>query len=196
MIGISHRVGRVAARPTIILTAAILCAVPNAGRAQPDDDLRASEQSIKAAYLYKFAGYVEWPDLPAAEPAMPITIGVLGSGSLADELAEITAGRSVNNRPIQVRRVTPGLPLDDLEVLFIGAQERRRLDQLLRPARQLPILTVTESDGALTEGSIINFTVSGQRVRFEISLVAAEQSRLRLSSRLLDVAQRVYRSPE
>jgi hypothetical protein len=180
----------------LILAIAILCAGPNAGRAQPNNGLRASEQSVKAAYLYKFAGYVEWPDQPPEESRTPITIGVQGSISLADELTEITAGRTVNNRPIRVRRITAGLPLDDIQVLFIGAQERNRLDEALLPARQLPILTVTESEGALTEGSIINFTVDDQRVRFEISLVAAELNGLQLSSRLLDVAQRVYRSPE
>jgi hypothetical protein len=164
--------------------------------AQSNDALRVSEQSVKAAYLYKFAGYVDWPDLQPVGSEIPINIGVVGSGSLADELARITVGRTINNRPISVRQITTDLLLEEIQVLFIGAQERNRLDEWLLQARTLPILTVTESEGALSEGSIINFTVNDQRVRFEVSLGAADQSRLRLDSRLLAVAQRVYRSTE
>jgi hypothetical protein len=71
-----------------------------------------------------------------------------------------------------------------------------RLDELLRPARLLPILTVTESPAALDAGSIINFMIEQERVRFEISLPAAERSGLRVSSRLLAVARRVTRLPQ
>lgn len=178
------------------LVAILCCGGQRPAFAQPNDGLRVSEQSVKAAYLYKFAGYVDWPDLPPGEAGAPINIGVVGSGSLADELARITVARTVNNRPIRVRRVTADVPLDEIQVLFIGAQERNRLDDWLSQARSFPILTVTESEGALSDGSIINFTVNDQRVRFEVSLSAADGSRLRLDSRLLAVAQRVYRSLE
>jgi len=158
--------------------------------------LRVSEQSVKAAYLYKFAGYVEWPDTRPTDAPTPVTIGVFGAASLAQELAQITIGRTVNDRPIDVRRVDFDDRLDDLQILFIGAQERNRLGELFATVQRLPVLTVTESEGALAQGSIINFTLDEQRVRFEVSLYAAELSRIRLSSRLLAVAQRVYRSPE
>jgi hypothetical protein len=125
-----------------------------------------------------------------------VTIGVFGAASLAQELAQITIGRTVNDRPIDVRRVGFDDRLDDLQILFIGAQERNRLGELFATVQRLPVLTVTESEGALAQGSIINFTLDEQRVRFEVSLYAAELSRIRLSSRLLAVAQRVYRSPE
>lgn len=160
--------------------------------AQPEDPL-VTERSVKAAYLCKFAGYVEWPGTaPAA--GSPLLIGVMGSAPMAEELVRITSGRRINDRPVEVRRVGPDEPLDGLHVLFVGERERTRLDALLLPARQLPILTVTESAGALADGSIINFTVDHERVRFEVSLPAAERSRLRLSSRLLAVAQRVQRT--
>jgi hypothetical protein len=154
----------------------------------------ASERSVKAAFLYKFTEYVDWPATLAAQDE-PFTIGVLGSGAFADELLRMTEDRSVNQRFIEVRRLTPNDAVDDLEVLFVAADQRGRLSELLSPARGLPILTVTESEGALADGSIINFTVMGDRVRFEISLDAAQASQLKLNSRLLAVAQTIHQSP-
>lgn len=150
-------------------------------------------QRVKAAYLYKFASYVEWPD---DQPSEPITIGVLGARAFAEELLAITAGRSVDGRSIRVRQVVQGDELDGLQILFIGRQEAPRLDRRLAPVIGQPILTVTESDGALAAGSIVNFAVVEDRVRFEISLPAAHRNRLRLSSQLLAVAQRVHRAIE
>jgi hypothetical protein len=173
------------------LAVLLLAVVPGLARGQSGDVVRA-ERNIKAAYLYKFAGYVQWPDI-APGSTEPITIGVLGADAIAEELASVTVGRTVNDRPISVRRLGADRALDDLEILFIGADEGGRLPELLSATGQRPILTVTELEGALTSGSVINFVVSGERVRFEISLPAADSRELRLSSGLLAVAQRVYR---
>jgi hypothetical protein len=155
----------------------------------------ASERSVKAAFLYKFTEYVDWPATPATRDT-PFTIGVLGSGAFADELLRMTEDRSVGQRFIRVRRLTPNDAVDDLQVLFIAADQRGRLSELLSPVRGRPILTVTESEGALADGSIINFTVMGDRVRFEVSLDAAQASQLKLNSRLLAVAQNIRQSPQ
>jgi hypothetical protein len=154
-----------------------------------------SERSVKAAFLYKFASYVLWPNSEAAENTA-IVIGVLGRADFARELSEITAGRTVSSRPITIRRLGDDEPLDGLDILFIGDDEHDRLAEVLAQARAKPILTVSESAGAIAEGSIINFTVDAERVRFEVSLYSAEQSQLRLNARLLAVAQQVYREPE
>ena len=172
------------------------CALPQAGSAQPTLPMPVSELSIKAAYLFKFAGYVEWPPDSQSDALEPFVIGVLASDPFADELARITAGRTVNDRTISVRRIKADEPLGDVDILFVGEHDRKRLDQLLVPARQLPILTVTETVGAIPDGSIINFTQDKDRVRFEISLYFAEQSMLKLNSRLLAVADSVHRGPE
>jgi hypothetical protein len=154
----------------------------------------ASERSIKAAFLYKFTEYVAWPTTAARQDA-PFTIGVLGSGAFADELLRMTEDRNVNRRFIEVRRVSASDAVDDLQVLFVAGDQRGKLGELLAPAQGRPILTVTESEGALADGSIINFTVNGDRVRFEVSLDAAEASQLKLNSRLLAVAQTIHQSP-
>jgi hypothetical protein len=154
-----------------------------------------SERSVKAAFLYKFASYVEWPNSSTAEDS-PIVIGVLGGADFARELAEITAGRSVSNRPIRIRRLDRDDAADGLDILFIGDEMRDELARVLDATRHQPILTVTETVGAIEDGSIINFTVDAERVRFEVSLHAAELGQLRLNARLLAVAQAVYREPE
>jgi hypothetical protein len=138
---------------------------------------------------------VQWPNSDAAADS-PIVIGVLGGNDFARELAQITTGRTVSNRPISIRRVAPSEPVDGLDILFIGDEERDELPRLLMVIRNKPILTVTESAGAIADGSIINFTVDAERVRFEVSLYAAELSQLRLNARLLAVAQQVYKEPE
>jgi hypothetical protein len=163
--------------------------------AQVRDAAPVSANSVKAAFLYKFAGYVEWPE-SAAGAGGPITIGVAGAEPFAAELAEITRGRTVGGRPINVRRVADEDSFDGLQILFIANQARGNARGLLASARSRPILTVTESAGALADGSIINFTQDKDRVRFEISLYAAEQSMLKLNSRLLAVADSVHRGPE
>ena len=178
------------------LAALVAWAFPQAGSGQPIQPMPVSELSIKAAYLFKFAGYVEWPPDTQSGAQEPFIIGVLASDPFADELARITAGRTIADRPIRVRRIKADEPLGDVDILFVGEHDRKRLDQLLVPARQLPILTVTETTGAIAAGSIINFTTENQRVRFEVSLPAAEQSRLKLSSRLLAVAAHVHRTTD
>ena len=177
-----------------VVAAAAICVPAGHGDAQQSSP-QASERAIKAAFLYKFAEYVDWPSISTRPRDTPFTIGVLGSGPLADDLLRMTADRTVDDRPIRVRRLAPNDSVDDLQVLFIAGERQDALGELLTPVKGQPILTVTESEGALAEGSIINFTVMGERVRFEVSLGAAQDSRLRLSSRLLAVAENVYQSP-
>lgn len=156
------------------------------------EDTQAVERGVKAAFLFKFLGYVEFP--PAADAATaPFVIGVMEADSLAGELVRITAGRSINQRPVQVRVLREGDSLAGVHLLFMGAAMTARAAPLLRSAQQASVLTVTESDLGLASGSVINFRLIDQRVRFEVSLEAAEKSNLKLSSRLLSVAYAVQK---
>jgi hypothetical protein len=162
-----------------------------AGRADAAESDDALEHRVKAAFLYKFAGYVDWPPAAFAGADTPITIGVIGSEPLATELAQVVTGRTVNNRSIAVRRIKAGEALAGVHILFVGNAERARLSQHARNAQAHSVLTVSESEGALEQGSMINFVVADRRVRFEVALDSAEKGGLRLSSRLLAVAQQV-----
>jgi hypothetical protein len=159
--------------------------------ARADEDAATLEDRVKAAYLYKFAGFVEWPAKSFTRPDTPVTIAVLGADPVVMELNQAVAGRTVNDRPLAVRRLRTGDSLAGVHILFVGKSESARLTQLAQATQPRSILTVTESDGALEQGSVINFVRADRRVRFEISVESAEKSGLRLSSRLLAVAQDV-----
>lgn len=169
---------------------AVVIAAP-AGHARAAEDTSALEQQVKAAFLYKFAGYVDWPSAAFARPDTPLTIAVAGADALAAELVQATSGRMVEGRSVVVKRVKPGDPLAGVHILFVGKGENDRLQQWVHAAQPQSVLTVSESDGALAKGSVINFVISERRVRFEVALDSAEKSRLKLSSRLLAVAQQV-----
>lgn len=151
----------------------------------------APEHSIKAAYLYNFASYVDWPPAALDSPDAPFAIGVLGDEQIAAELVPLMRGRQVHGRPIAVRQVQSGDELAGLHVLFIGRESAPALARLLDDARDNSVLVVTEWDGALEAGSAINFRLVDQRVRFEVSVDAADAGGLAISSRMLAVAERV-----
>jgi hypothetical protein len=154
------------------------------------DDVSPGEIQIKAAFLYKFTGYVEWPKSSFKDPDSPITIGVAGAEEIVDELRRIVAGRSVQSRRLTVTVVNRESDLSGVHVLYIGRDASARLGRLVEVARQRPILTVTDVPEGLG-GGMINFVMIKRRVQFEISVEAAEKAGLVLSSRLLAVAVRV-----
>jgi hypothetical protein len=149
----------------------------------------APEASVKAAFLYKFANYVEWPANAFATPTAPLVIGVAGADEIAGELERLAPGRSVNAHPLVVRRVKEGEPVRGVHILFIGRDLATAA--ALRAAQQQGALTVTESERGLEMGSAINFVTAGERVGFEVSLDSAEKGGHRISSRMLSVARRV-----
>jgi hypothetical protein len=151
----------------------------------------ATEASVKAAFLYKFAGYVEWSDSMFSAPDAPFAMGVLGADEIASDLTRIVAGRSIGGHPVVVRRLKEGEALKGVHLIFIGKAESARLASLLRSAQQQGVLAVTESERGLEAGSAINFVVAEDRVGFEVSLDAAEKTGHRISSRMLAVARRV-----
>lgn len=148
----------------------------------------ATEPTIKAAFLFKFAGYVEWPETAFSSPSAPIVIGVAGSEEIAAELEKLLPGRAIGSRPGIVRRVKEGDSLQGVHILFVGRREPDAA-ALLRKAQRAGALTVTET--GLESGSVISFVAADGRISFEVSLDTAERDGLRISSRMLAVARRV-----
>ena len=150
----------------------------------------ATESGVKAAFLYKFANYIEWPANAFSAPAAPLVIGVLGADEVAAELDRIVPGRNVNGHPVTVKRLKGGEGAAGVHILFVGRESGTAA--AVRSAREQGALTVTETEHGLeTMGSAINFLTAGDRVAFEVSLDAAEKSGHRISSRMLAVAKRV-----
>ena len=159
------------------------------GTAQP----ASLERRVKAAFLYKFLGYTDFPPATFADPAAPLVIGVMAADELAAELAKIVAGRQVQARPVSVKVVRDGESLAGLHLLFVGGADAARLRNALKGAPASAMLVVSESEQGLQQGSVINFKVIEDRVRFDVSLDAADRNSIKLSSRLLTVANQVHK---
>lgn len=169
-----------------LIVALVLC-VPMSMAAE--ESSLSIQQRIKAAFLYKFATYVEWPANAFAEPESPIVIGVSGAEPIAQELEQAVLGRKVSGRSVQVRRIAKGDAANDCcQILFVGGD---RVTDMLAQALGHPVLTVTEVSAEHPKGSIINFLAAEDRVRFDISREAAERNGLQLRSQLLAVARQV-----
>jgi hypothetical protein len=155
-----------------------------------------TEEQVKAASLYRFLGYVEWPRTAFPRADSPYVISVINADEIADELLRLTAGRSLDNRPVTVRRLRADQPVTETHVLFIGRGEHSQLRQLLRQVQGQPILVVTEWEGALSQGSMINFRLVEDRVRFEIALEPVGKAGLQINSRMLSVALSVVKESQ
>lgn len=154
-----------------------------------------TEFQVKAAYLYKFGSYIEWPQNTFATAETPVTIGVRGADALANELIRIAIDHTVNGRPVLVRKLGVGDTLAGINVLFIGSEFRDHYADIIAAAKGLPILTVTEAEQSLAHGSMINFVLVDGRVRFEAAPKAAKQNNLTISARLLAAAYRIAEVP-
>ncbi|WP_461481299.1 YfiR family protein [Porticoccus sp.] len=146
------------------------------------------ETRVKAAFLFKFCNYIEWPRDTFSSAEAPLVIAVMGADSLAGELQLAVMDRQINGRAVIVRQLRPDDSLEGVHVLFIGGKGAGQRHTAV--STKLPILTVTENEHPAATG-MINFVVVNDRVRFDIARDRAEQAGLKLSSLLLSVARRV-----
>lgn len=160
-------------------------------QAQSVESTGAMERQVKAAYLYKFASYIEWPEGTFAAADSALVIGVAGADALSEELERLVAGRTINGRAMTVRRIRRGEPIAGIHILFLGRIEKAALQEFIGMAKGLPTLTVSESEEAHALGSMINFRLAEERMRFEVALKPVAQSRLKISARMLAVAYKV-----
>lgn len=151
---------------------------------------RSPEYTLKAAFLFNFVKFVDWPADTFADEKSPFSLCVLGGEDPFDgSLDELVANEAVNGRPIAVRRKTRGADLRTCHLLFIDRTERERQAEILASLRGSPVLTVGETDRFLAEGGLFNFFLEANRVRFEVNLPAVERTPLKVSSKLLRLAR-------
>lgn len=147
----------------------------------------------KAAHLHRFAGFVEWPATRFATPDAPIVVGIVGSPGVQKELAQVVAGRLVQNRPMQVVELAEPRQAATVHMLMIGRGASKRAGEWVAAAKGQPVLVVTDLAQGLERGAALSFVEAEGRLRFEASVPAAEAAGLRLSSRLLPLAERVVK---
>ena len=146
-----------------------------------------SESAVKAAYLHRIIGLVEWPPGSFQAPDSPLVVAVAGNDAVAADLEQMVVGRPVHGRPVAVRRLREGEAPTGAHVLVVGAGREARVRELASITG--PLLVVTEQENGHQLGGVLNFVVVDGRVRFTASLPQADARGLRLSARLLEVAQ-------
>lgn len=172
------------------LLLAVLGLAGAAARAQPAAAEKPRESLVKAAFLHKFASFVEWPDGTFTRPDTPLRIGVLGDEQVWRDLRDLARDRDRDGRPVAVARLSAGEPLSGYHILYARAASPARVAELLSTVPE-GVLTVADADGAHPRGCVLSFFIEEGRVRFGVSTEAATRQRLRLSSRLLSVARNV-----
>ena len=145
------------------------------------------EYTVKAAYLYNFAKFVEWPSGAFVNADAPLLICIAGANPFGDALAALT-GKTVGSHPVEVRHYPAATGLESCHVVFIGRAEQGRFKAILAKLGRLPILTVSDIGDFAQVGGMIGLVEAEQRIRFDINLTASRQANLKLSSQLLKLA--------
>jgi len=148
----------------------------------------ANEYQIKAACLYNFTKFVVWPEEAFRDIDKTFTICILGHDPFGAALDDVVAGRAIDGRPFEVRRLSDAPQTTACRILYVGASDRKRI-----PIAEKQIGVLTVGEGSASARSIINFILDSGKVRFEINTAAAEDGKLRISSKLLSLATVVKR---
>lgn len=146
-------------------------------------------EAVKAVFLYRFAGYVQWP--PPLGDAPRFTIAVLDAPAVAAQLAQLLPDHPILGKPGVVHAIRRINDLGDAQMLYVGTDYDGDLRALLEGLQGRPVLVVTDRPGGLEAGSTVNFVIDQQHVRFEVSMPAARRAGLKISSDLLAVAAHV-----
>lgn len=152
-----------------------------------------SEYQVKAAFLFNFAKFVEWPPESFSTATAPIVIGILGDNPFDGDLERTVQNKIVNNRPFVVRQLHSAMEATNCHILFISNSEKKRLSEIIQSLHGTDVLTVGETDRFIEMGGIINFVQESSKIRFQINDDAAKTARLKISSKLLNLAVRSSR---
>jgi len=178
----------------VVACALLASIVPSRQSAAADPSPVSREYEIKAAFLYNFAKFIEWPAQSFPDANAPIVIGVLGDSPCAPALERLVKDRKINSRAIAVRRVESAQEASGTHLLFVDASEEAHFERLEPAIEALPVVTVGESPSFVPAGGAINFVLQGDNVRFEINMGAAGRAGVKISAQLLKLATAVRRS--
>jgi hypothetical protein len=167
------------------LAGLLVCGIASA-QSEPSEP---SEYQVKAAFLFNFTKFVEWPEGSFEDPQAPIVVGIIGDDPFGDDLERIIAGQKVQGRGLVIRRERWGDDLRRCQVLFVSASEHEHSSRILGSVQSAGVLTVSDMEGFAEAGGVIEFVTQENRVRFIVNLDSATQSKLHLSAKLLALAR-------
>ena len=169
---------------------AAACALLLAGRVETAaQSAIPPEYQVKAAFLFRFSQFTQWPLEAFAGAGSPLVIGILGEDPFREFLDDIVRGEQVQERPFVIQRYRRLAEMKTCHVLFISRSENSRIDQILAGLRDRPILTVCEVEGFTTRGGMIEFVSHEGKIRLRINPTAAKSVGLTISSKLLRPAE-------
>lgn len=172
-----------------VLTGMLVCA-PLQTRAQ------SKEYQLKAAFLFNFAQFVEWPPETFATPDAPFCIGVLGDDPFGSALDAMVQGETISGHKITVLRASQLDVLKNCQIVFVSKSEKNRIPEILAALKSKPVLTVGDMENFGQRGGNINFYQEDNKVRFAINPAAAKEDGLRISSQLLRLGKIVHPDKE
>ncbi len=156
----------------------------------------SSEYQVKAAFLFHFAQFVDWPAETFRDAESPLTYCTIGEDPFHGALDASLNGKTIGTRPFRVQHFRRGQEIQGCQVLFIGTLEKKSVAEALPALKGNPVLTVGESEHFVQSGGMIGFFLEDNKVRFEINLDAAEHAKLKISARLLALAKTVIGGPK
>lgn len=174
-----------------VVYALIFAASPVAGDVRAADT-QPTEYQLKAAYIYHFAQFVDWPASAFPATNAPLVIGILGDNPFGADLPHIVEGKVLNNHPLTVkefRAVTEAAT--NCQILFISSSEKRRLPEIFTALKGTSVLTVGEEEYFTQNGGMISFVPDGARIRFLINETTVKNAGLNMSFKLLSLAKQV-----
>ena len=169
-----------------VLSALALLALAGGLGAAPEP--RPAEYEVKAAYLYNFAKFVEWPSGAGRDT---FVLAILGRDPFGPLLDNVMAGKSVAGRRLTIRRLETAADVQGVDMLFVAASEATRLPEIVKQLEGVPTLTVGETDGFVGRGGMVGFRIMDEVVRFDIDLDQSSRAGLRVSSQLVRVARKI-----
>jgi hypothetical protein len=178
-----------------MLVAVLLFAAPLLSRGQTD---QVSEYQLKAAFLFSFAKFIDWPDKSFAGPQAPFSVCVIGQDPFGQALEQSLEGKSVGSRGAKVGRYPNARNLSEAQhcqIAFISASEKPHFREVIDGFRGTTTLLVGDSDGFAASGGAVEFMLQDNHVRFAINPEAADRAQLKVSSKLLALAQIVHDDP-
>jgi len=156
----------------------------------------SSEYQVKAAFLFHFAQFVDWPSETFKDAASPLTYCTVGGDPFRGALEASLSGKAVDGRWVRVVHFKEAQEIQGCQVLFIGIADKKFISATLANLKGTPVLTVGESEHFVQDGGMIGFFLEDNKVRFEINLNAAEHAKLKISARLLALAKTVIGGPK
>jgi hypothetical protein len=184
---------------TLIALAGLLAAVIPVAALEsiPARDRTAvGEYALKAAYLFNFTKFVEWPVQEPSRPAEVFTIGVIGRDPFGADIAAQLSTKTVQDKKLVFTQLSHSRQAADCQMVFISASETRGLGEILGSLQNSPVLTVSDMDAFVQRGGMVGFTREQNKVRFQINLAAADKAGLKISSQLLKLAKSIEGKPQ